>query len=766
MAVGTQNVSAASTADVLIPVGAADPSQTCADAGLCYIPNPVLIDVDGTVTWTNNDSAIHTVTSGTPGSPDGLFDSGIFSTTQTFSQVFSQLGSFDYFCQVHPWMLGVVTVQETVEVDSDGDGYTTDGSGLGFDCDDTNPAINPGATEIFGNDVDENCDGIISQYPTLDDPFPAKIPLGDIHIGLELISDQLISPVHLTHAGDASGRLFVVDQPGEIRVIDSDGQLLPAPFLDIKDRIVSPLGIIGTYDANDFDERGLLGLAFHPGFGDDASDGFGKIYTYSSEPVNGPADFTVIMPDTDGDGTADPFDNQAVIAEWTVDTNDPNLIDPNSRRELIRIDDPQFNHNGGMMQFGPDGYLYVSIGDGGNADDEGPGHGDIGNGQDLSTVFGSIIRIDPLDPTSNASGDPVSANGNYRIPSDNPFLGDASALDEIFAYGFRNPWRFSFDDATGQMVVADVGQNKVEEINIVNKGENYGWNIKEGQFRFIKETGQVSDDLTGLPAGLVDPVAQYDHDEGISITGGYVYRGSEIPQLDGLYVFGDFTTSFFAPDGRVFYVDLGDGMIKEFVIDGGALGTFVKSTGQDENGELYLLVGTNLGPYPDGSGTPLSKVLKIVPSADADSDGIPDGVDNCPARANQKQLDFDSDGLGDACDSDIDNDTVPNGQDNCPRRANTDQKDTDGDKKGDMCDADLDGDGILNHADNCARRANPNQFDIDGDGKGDACDNDIDNDTVLNGQDNCPFVANQDQANADGDGKGDACDAFPDDPSK
>jgi hypothetical protein len=563
----------------------------------------------------------------------------------------------------------------------------------------------------------------------------------------------------LTHAGDNSGRIFVVDQPGEIRIIDSNGQLLPTPFLDIKNRIVSPLGIIGTYDANDFDERGLLGLAFHPGFGDSTSEGFGKIYTYSSEPVNGVADFTVVMPDDDGDGVPDPFDNQIVVAEWSVDPNDHNLIDMNSRRELMRINDPQFNHNGGMMQFGPDGYLYISIGDGGAADDVAPGHGDLGNGQDLTTVFGSILRIDPLDPNLTTSNDPISVNGNYRIPSDNPFLNDPSALDEIFAYGFRNPWRFSFDESTGQLVVADVGQNKVEEIDIVSKGENYGWNLKEGQFRFIKESGQISDDLTGLPAGLVDPVAQYDHDEGISITGGYVYRGSAIPELNGLYVFGDFTRSFFAPDGRVFYVDLNDGAIKEFVIDGGALGTFVKSTGQDQNGELYLLVGTNLGPYPDSSGTPLSKILKIVPAAsDTDNDGILDNVDNCPTKSNQKQLDYDNDGLGDACDTDLDNDTILNGKDNCPRRANTDQKDTDGDKKGDVCDADLDGDGILNHPDNCPRISNPSQSDRDSDGKGDVCDSDLDNDTILNGKDNCPLVANQDQSDTDGDGKGDVCD--------
>ena len=436
----------------------------------------------------------------------------------------------------------------------------------------------------------------------LDDPIPEPIEKGTISIELETVASGITAPVYLTHAGDDTDRLFVLDQPGKIRLIEN-GQLLCTPFLDITARVHMP-GFFGSLDVNDFDERGLLGLAFHPGFADPQSPGYQKIYTYASEMVDFPADFT-----TEPLPAGEVFDHQSVIAEWTVDVNNPNIIDPGTRREIMRIDEPQFNHNGGMLTFGPDGYLYISVGDGGAGNDVADGHGATGNGQNKNTVHGSILRIDPLDPTTKTSMDTISVNGQYRVPADNPFVG-VDGVDEIYAYGFRNPWRFSFDSLTGDLIVADVGQNDIEEIDIVHAGGNYGWNLKEGTFRFDPDTGTVNDGMEGLPEGLIDPVAQYDHDEGISITGGFVYGGHAIPELMGKYVFGDFSTSFFLADGRLLYADLVTGLIQEFTIgmDDRNLGLYIKSFGQDADGELYLLAGTNLGPFGD-----TGLVLKIVP---------------------------------------------------------------------------------------------------------------------------------------------------------
>lgn len=436
----------------------------------------------------------------------------------------------------------------------------------------------------------------------LDDPIPGPIEKGTISIELETVASGLTAPVYLTHAGDGTDRLFVVDQPGKIWLIEN-GQLLSTPFLDVTGRVHMP-GFFGTLDVNDFDERGLLGLAFHPDFANPQSPGYQKIYTYTSEPNDFPPDFT-----TEPLPAEAVFDHQSVITEWTVDSANPNIIDTGTRREIMRIDEPQFNHDGGMVDFGRDGYLYISLGDGGAADDVADGHGATGNGQNINTVHGSILRIDPLDPmTTTASLDAIGLNGQYRVPADNPFVG-VDGVDEIYAYGFRNPWRFSFHPDTGDLIVGDVGQNDIEEIDIVHAGGNYGWNLKEGTFRFDSATGTVNDDMTALPAGLIDPVAEYDHDEGITVIGGYIYRGSAIPELWGKYVFGDFSSGFFLADGRLLYADLGTGLIQEFTIgvDDRNLGLYVKAFGQDADGELYLLAGTNLGPFGTGG-----MVLKIV----------------------------------------------------------------------------------------------------------------------------------------------------------
>ena len=389
-----------------------------------------------------------------------------------------------------------------------------------------------------------------------------------------------------------------------MHVIDQ-GALQAVPFLDVSDRLVQPLGILGTFDENDFDERGLLGLAFHPGFGDPDSRGHQKLYTYTSEPLNGPADFTV-------DLDPDQINHQTVIIEWQLARGGA-AVAPASARVLLRIDQPQFNHNGGQLAFGPDGYLYIGLGDGGAANDVAPGHGDQGNGQNVQTVHGSILRIDPLLPElTPKSRDSASTNGAYRIPWDNHFVG-IDGIDEIYAYGFRNAYRFSFDKLSGMLIVGDVGQDNIEEINIVRKGGNYGWNIKEGTFLFDPETGMVGPPFED--SQLIDPAAQYDHDDGLSVIGGHMYYGAQVPELRALYVFGDFSRGFAAPDGRLLVADLWTGRIEELLIgaEQRSLGLYLKGVGQDHGGEIYFLASTALGPYGD-TGVVLKMVAPEEPS--------------------------------------------------------------------------------------------------------------------------------------------------------
>jgi glucose/arabinose dehydrogenase len=395
-----------------------------------------------------------------------------------------------------------------------------------------------------------------------------------------------------------SDRFYVVDQAGQVHVIHQ-GLLQAEPFLDVTDRIVQPLGILGSFDVDDYDERGLLGFAFHPDFADADLPGYHTIYTYTSEPVDGSADFTL-------DLSPDQINHQSVITEWRLAEGGAH-VDPASAREVIRIDQPQFNHNGGAMAFGPDGYLYIALGDGGAANDAGAGHGNEGNGQNIKTVHGSILRIDPVAPELTPdSRDLISSNGSYRIPWDNYFVG-IEGVDEIYAYGFRNPYRFSFDKLSGMLIVSDVGQGYVEEINIVHKGFNYGWRIKEGDFLFDPEGLAV-----GLPfedKSLTDPVAQYDHDDGLSVIGGHMYYGTGVPQLRALYVFGDFSRGFRNPDGRLFVADLLSGHIEELLIgeDAHNLNLYVKGIGQDRDGEIYILASSALGPYGN-----TGVVLKVV----------------------------------------------------------------------------------------------------------------------------------------------------------
>lgn len=419
-----------------------------------------------------------------------------------------------------------------------------------------------------------------------------------LDIALEPVATGLTAPnwgTAVPGCPELVDRLVVTDQDGILWAIDlSTGD--KTVLLDVSAQLVS-LGVAGP---GTFDERGLLGVALHPEYADN-----GLLYTYTSEPVDGPADFST-MP------AGESANHQSVIREWQVPEpcNPASVVDTGLTREVLRIDEPQFNHDGGALVFGPDGMLYVSLGDGGAADDQGVGHVEGGNGQDPGNILGSILRIDPQGTDA--------ANGKYGIPADNPFVGVDGVLPEIFAYGLRNPFRFSFDSRTGEMYIADVGQNDIEEVNIGVAGGNYGWNLKEGSFcfdpngedpGFAFECGPDFDST-----GLIDPIAEYDHSEGIAVVGGFVYRGTEIPQLRGRYVFGD----YFHPaslSGRLFFLQKSNRIFEFDLGVRDVLGMSVLGFGQDAAGEVYVLA--NLTGVPFGETGVVLRMLSARPESAA-----------------------------------------------------------------------------------------------------------------------------------------------------
>lgn len=446
-----------------------------------------------------------------------------------------------------------------------------------------------------------------------DDTIFAPIQPGGPRIALEMVASGLTAPLKGVDAPGQPSRLYVVDQPGVVWAIELETGA-KSVFLDVRSRIV-PLGFLGP---GTFDERGLLGLAFHPDYGTN-----GRLYTYTSEPAAGPPTFPTTLP------LGTPPDHQNVLAEWRVsDPADPaSVVDPTTRRELMRVDWPAFNHDGGDLAFGPDGMLYISMGDGGEADDQGVGHvGPIGNAQVLTNPLGKIHRIDVEGSNS--------ANGQYGIPADNPFVGTPGAVREIFAFGFRNPYRFSFDPVTGDLFVGDAGQNDIEEVDLVVKGGNHGWATKEGTLFFFNNgagEGFASTDDNGLvPPGVIDPIAQYDtHHEGHAIVGGFVYRGTMIPGLAGRYVFGDFARVFRFPSGpndsgRLFVLQknpmTGLRKINELHLPGQGglglqnqqgtegIGLALLGFGRDAAGELYVL--GNISGTPFGTG---GVVMRLAP---------------------------------------------------------------------------------------------------------------------------------------------------------
>ncbi|MBI3416249.1 MAG: PQQ-dependent sugar dehydrogenase [Verrucomicrobia bacterium] len=419
-------------------------------------------------------------------------------------------------------------------------------------------------------------------------------PVARASVALKQFADGFTSPVVLLSLDDGSGRLVVVDQAGTAHVLGKDGQKAEQLFFDARSRL--------TKLNSGFDERGLLGLALHPKFKENR-----KVYFVYSAPLR------------DKSLALAKWDHTMTLSEFKVRENDRAQVDSASERVLLQIDKPWFNHNGGCVAFGPDGFLYLSVGDGGNADDIGRGHNSqIGNGQDTSTLLGKILRID-VD-----KGDP------YAIPSDNPFADAEKGRPEIFAYGLRNSWRMSFDrGGNHELFAADVGQSMFEEVNIIVKGGNYGWNAREGFHAFNPkdakhppaETPKTAAD--GTP--FVEPILEYKNMNGfpkdpeamgVSVTGGYVYRGQALPELSGRYVFADWSHNFVLADGVVLVAtrpanDAGKWSLERLKLSspvGGKLGAYVVALGQDEEGELYVLTnGSN------GLSGKSGKIFKIVP---------------------------------------------------------------------------------------------------------------------------------------------------------
>lgn len=399
-------------------------------------------------------------------------------------------------------------------------------------------------------------------------------------IQLQTVMEGLTSPVMLTSPPNDERR-FVVDRTGFIHILDANGNQLDEPFLDISNQVVE------LREA--FDERGLLGLAFHPDYQKN-----GRYYVYYSEPLReeAPSD----------------WNHTSVISEFKATQPEDgmrsasNTTDMSSERVLLRVDQPQFNHNAGSIAFGTDGYLYIALGDGGAADDVALGHPPMGHGQDTTSLLGNILRID-VD-----RGWP-----GYAVPQDNPFVGDPRGLDEIHSWGWRNPYRLAFDHVTGDLMVATNGQNLWEAVYEASEPGNYGWNTLEGTHCFDPNNANTTPptnfcDTVGLLGYEMQlPVIEYPHLRnqgdrtvaGISVIGGYIYRGSAIDGLHGRYVFGDWSQSFAQPQGQLLVADP-----KRSKTDGSlwslhlvqVLDSYILGFGEDSDGELYVLTTAKTGP--------------------------------------------------------------------------------------------------------------------------------------------------------------------------
>ncbi|MFZ4764295.1 MAG: PQQ-dependent sugar dehydrogenase [Roseimicrobium sp.] len=469
--------------------------------------------------------------------------------------------------------------------------------------------------------------GLLHGAPLLDAAFP-KLALKPV------VLNQIHAPTNIVNANDGSGRLFVSDQLGKIYIIQG-GMMLPTPFLNI----ASPLnaspdqgpGPVLSVSAS-YSERGLLGLVFHPGFANESSPGYRKFYvnyTKTYDAVNDPA------PPQAGD----PVNCVTVIAEFQVSASNPNVADPASERRVLAYTQPQSNHNGGQLEFGPDGLLYIGVGDGGSQDDNNAGHtggsasrptNNLGNSQDKTRFLGKILRIDPVDP--DGAG-PLT----YTIPATNPFFSDSTPnlKKEIYAYGLRNPWRFSFDKRSGvtnRLFCGDVGGGRIEEVNIIVAGGNYGWRYKEGTELPTFSSGASTNPMAHPGGTLIDPIAMYAHTGvvttpplpqlGLSITGGYIYRGAAIAGLQGKFVFSDYgststTTSWNSPLMGLEETSPGVFALTQAIpLLGQAnpiVGQRILCLGEDESGEIYVGMKTNAGVLLLDNGLPAGGIYKIMP---------------------------------------------------------------------------------------------------------------------------------------------------------
>lgn len=368
---------------------------------------------------------------------------------------------------------------------------------------------------------------------------------GQITLKVEQLTNGLEAPTVLTFPGN--GDIWVAEQNGKIRIL-REGKLTDTPLLNLKTKIVK----LNT----SYEERGLLGIALHPDFKTN-----NKIYVFYSTP-----------------STQKNSNHTGILAEYLVPAT--GQIDPESGRIILTIEEPDGNHNGGCIQFGPDGYLYLGFGDGGGQGDK---HGEFGNGQNMNTWLGKFLRID----INTASG--------YTVPKDNPFVDRKDVKPEIWAYGFRNPYRFSFDKNSGELFAGDVGQDLWEEIDIIKKGGNYGWRLLEGTHCYNPAENCDT-------AGIIMPITEYSHKVGVSVMAGYIYTGQQLPVLKNQYVFADWT-------GPVFCLKKeGNEWIRSSIkLENYPANAKITGLGQDEQGEIYLMTNPETGP-----GNSRGCVYKIV----------------------------------------------------------------------------------------------------------------------------------------------------------
>jgi len=403
-----------------------------------------------------------------------------------------------------------------------------------------------------------------------------------LDVKLEAVAEGLTAPLILVSPPDGTKRRFIVEQIGVVKVLMPDGKLLEEPFLNIRHKLPRLYA--------DFDEQGLFAIAFHPDFKQN-----GRFYISYAGPVRGEATYDKQFW----------YSHTNYVAEYKVSKDNPNKADALSERIVSYVDWPQFNHNGHWIDFGRDGYLYISMGDGGYANDWGIGHNvTTGNGQDLTSLNGKILRID------------VNHGEPYTVPKDNPFVGKQDARGEIWAYGFRNPWRCGFDKGgSHELFCADVGQNSFEEVDIVKKGGNYGWRVMEGThcFDYVNPNKHLA---SCNNAGMTAPIVEYnncnvtENCKGLSIIGGYVYRGQH-KAWDGMYFFGDWSRSFAVRDGRLYVASNKGGkwqMEDVNVTNMPKFNSYVLGFGQDTDGEVYVMATDTRGPVGG-----LDKVYKIVP---------------------------------------------------------------------------------------------------------------------------------------------------------